>query len=48
MARPVRRPGERPLIYELDLVRSEHITNERLKDKIIRDGVTIYPAEAGA
>ena len=37
-----------PLIYELDLVRSEHITNERLKDKIIRDGVTIYPAEAGA
>ena len=33
-----------PLIYELDIVRSERITNERLKDKIVRDGVTVYPA----
>ena len=37
-----------PLIYELDLVRSERLTNERLKEKIARDGVTVYPEEAGA
>ena len=37
-----------PLIYELDLVRSEHLTNERLKEKIARDGVTVYPEEDGS
>jgi len=37
-----------PLIYELDLVRSERMTNERLKERIARDGVTLYPEEAGA
>ena len=35
-----------PLIYEPDLVRSEHLTNERLKEKIARDGVTVCPEEA--
>jgi predicted nucleotidyltransferase len=37
-----------PLIYELDVVRSEGLTNERLKEKIARDGVSVYPEEAGA
>jgi len=37
-----------PLIYELDLVRSEGLTNERLKEKIARDGVSVYPEEAGS
>lgn len=32
-----------PLIYELDLVRPERTTSERLKDKIEREGITIYP-----
>ncbi len=35
------------LIYELDLVRCEGLTNERLKERIARDGVTVYPEEAG-
>jgi len=34
-----------PLIYELDLVRPERTTNERLKEKIAREGVTVYPVE---
>jgi type I restriction enzyme S subunit len=37
-----------PLIYELNLVRSERLTNERLREKIARDGVTVYPEEAGS
>jgi predicted nucleotidyltransferase len=32
-----------PIIYELDLVRSEQVSNKRLKAKIAREGVTIYP-----
>jgi predicted nucleotidyltransferase len=32
-----------PLIYELDLVRPEQTGNERLKEKINREGVVIYP-----
>jgi predicted nucleotidyltransferase len=32
-----------PIIYELDIVRSEQVANKRLKDKIAREGVTIYP-----
>ena len=31
-----------PLIYELNLVRPEQTANERLKEKIAREGVTIY------
>ena len=34
-----------PLIYELDLVRPEQITSERLKQKIAREGVTVYPED---
>jgi hypothetical protein len=32
-----------PIIYALDIVRPERVANERLKAKIARDGVTIYP-----
>jgi predicted nucleotidyltransferase len=32
-----------PLIYELDLVRTEQTTNDRLKQKIATEGVTVYP-----
>jgi hypothetical protein len=31
------------LIYELDVVRPERTANARLKDKIAREGVVIYP-----
>jgi uncharacterized protein len=31
-----------PIIYELDILRSEQIANERLKARIAREGVTIY------
>lgn len=31
-----------PIIYELDIVRSEQVANKRLKAKIAREGVTIY------
>ena len=34
-----------PLIYELDLVRPERTANERLKEKIQREGIPIYPEE---
>ena len=36
-----------PLIYELDLVRAEQTTNERLREKISREGVTVFPLPAG-
>ena len=32
-----------PIIYELDIVRAEQLANKRLKAKIAREGVTIYP-----
>ena len=32
-----------PLIYELDVVRPERTVNPRLKEKIAREGVVIYP-----
>ncbi len=32
-----------PIIYELDLVRPDLLTNIRLKEKIISEGVDIYP-----
>ena len=35
-----------PLIYELDLVRAEQTTNERLQEKIAREGVTVFPIPA--
>jgi predicted nucleotidyltransferase len=34
-----------PLIYELDLVRAERITNEHLQEKIAREGVIVYPVD---
>lgn len=34
-----------PLIYDLDLVRPEQTDNERLKERIAREGVTVYPVE---
>jgi predicted nucleotidyltransferase len=35
-----------PLIYELDVVRPEQATSERLKEKIEREGIAIYPEES--
>lgn len=32
-----------PIIYELDLVRPDLLTNTRLKERIISEGVDIYP-----
>jgi predicted nucleotidyltransferase len=32
-----------PLIYELDVVRLERATSERLKEKVEREGIAIYP-----
>jgi uncharacterized protein len=37
-----------PLIYELDVVRPEQTTNERLKEKIEREGIAIYPEQTVA
>jgi predicted nucleotidyltransferase len=37
-----------PLIYELDLVRPERATSQRLKEKIEREGVSIYPEQSAA
>jgi predicted nucleotidyltransferase len=37
-----------PLIYELDLVRLEGASNERLKEKIEREGIAIYPEQSAA
>ena len=37
-----------PLIYELDIVRPERTTSQRLKEKIEREGIAIYPEERGA
>ncbi len=34
---------EAPLIYELDLLRPEEVTNERLMAKIVDEGIKIYP-----
>jgi hypothetical protein len=35
------------IIYALDIVRTEQVANERIKAKIARVGVTIYPAGHG-
>jgi len=37
-----------PLIYELDLVRPEQATSERLKEKIQSEGIAIYPEQTVA
>jgi uncharacterized protein len=34
-----------PIIYELDIVRTERTVNSRLREKIEREGVTVYPEE---
>jgi len=34
-----------PLIYELDIVRLDSIMSERLKERIAREGITIYQRE---
>lgn len=36
---------EAPIIYEFDIVRTEHALNPRLLEKIAHEGVPIYPAE---
>jgi predicted nucleotidyltransferase len=33
-----------PIIYELDLVRPEQTASPRLKEKIVREGISIYPS----
>ena len=35
-----------PIIYVLDIVRPEQVADERLKAKIAREGITIYPEKA--
>lgn len=35
-----------PLIYELDLVREERALDPRLRERIEREGVTVYPEAA--
>jgi uncharacterized protein len=35
-----------PIIYEFDIIRTERLHNPRLKDKIAREGVPIYPESA--
>lgn len=35
---------EAPIIYEFDIVRTDHTDNPRLLEKIAHEGVTIYPA----
>ena len=39
---------EAPIIYEFDVVRTEHAHNPRLIEKIAREGVPIYPEHATA
>ena len=39
--------AETPIIYELDVVRTERTHNSRLLEKIAREGVAIYPETAG-
>lgn len=34
---------EAPVIHEIDLVRAEETTNERLRQKITREGIVIHP-----
>lgn len=34
-----------PIIYELDLVRLDQTANTRLRERIEREGITVYPEE---
>lgn len=34
---------ETPIIYEFDVVRTDHLQNTRLQEKIAREGIPIYP-----
>jgi predicted nucleotidyltransferase len=36
---------EAPIIYELDLVRLDETPNGRLRERIEREGITVYPEE---
>lgn len=36
-----------PIIYELDVVRIDQTHNPRLNEKILREGLRIYPETAG-
>lgn len=39
---------EAPIIYDIDIVRTERAHNPRLREKIAREGVTIYPENTTA
>ena len=39
---------EAPIIYEFDVVRTEHAHNPRLIEKITREGLPIYPESTPA
>jgi predicted nucleotidyltransferase len=39
---------EAPIIYEIDVIRTDQTLNPRLIDKITREGLTIYPPEPSA
>ena len=39
---------EAPIIYEFDVVRTEHAHNPRLIEKIAREGLPIYPESTPA
>lgn len=39
---------EAPIIYELDVLRTERVHNLRLIEKIAREGVPIYPESANS
>lgn len=32
-----------PLIFKLDILHFERLTNEKLKDKILKEGISFYP-----
>ncbi|MGH9427356.1 MAG: nucleotidyltransferase family protein [Terriglobia bacterium] len=36
---------EAPIIYELDLVRLDETFNARLRERIEREGITVYPED---
>ncbi len=39
---------EAPIIYEFNIIRTDHTDNPRLLEKIAREGVTIYPEAAAS
>ena len=36
-----------PLIYELDIVRADRTDSHRMQDRILREGVAVYPDDGG-